>query len=43
MMAATVPLPHSPSTTELFNPGFLPPLADRLRLARACAEINELV
>lgn len=43
MLAETIPLPHAASAAELFDPAFLPPLADRLQLARACAEINELV
>lgn len=42
MLAETIPLPHAATATELFDPAFLPPLADRLRLARACAEINEM-
>ncbi len=37
LMAQTVPLPNAPSAQELFDPAFLPALADRKALADACA------
>ena len=36
LLAETIPLPRAPLAAELFDPGFLPPLGDRLELAEAC-------